>query len=204
MDNFSRFKHFLTKHIGFCEFIPTDKDCSFRQHFKDHSTGIYCLIFRNHTFYIGQAVDIPRRLSQHSLLHDDITHFAFISLSKDSLDHAEENAIKAAECHGIPLTNIMHVSNTIGGSTIDSIINTNKQAQWLEGNGHCLTKPHHISTTDNNPSILQYQKKYTNLAKYKNYSTIISLAYEYISKCIPEPFLTEKVFWSISCLPSTT
>ena len=51
--------------------------------------GIYMLEFPNSIFYIGKAVDVVRRFSQHRKNHENIIGFSFIKCPEQRLSEVE-------------------------------------------------------------------------------------------------------------------
>src|SRR5699024_5748052 len=89
--------------------------------------GIYLLNFSDGTFYIGQAIDVVRRFSQHRKNYSNIIKFWFQPIRKEKLDETEQRLIQEAELSGILLTNKTFVSNVIGDTDLDLIISPTEQ-----------------------------------------------------------------------------
>lgn len=94
--------------------------------------GIYLLNFSDNTFYIGQAIDVVKRFSQHRKNHDNIIRFWFQGIKKQKLNETEIRLIYEAEISGLLLTNKTFVSNIIGETDLDQIISIEEQNEWVE------------------------------------------------------------------------
>ena len=93
--------------------------------------GIYLLQFTDELFYIGQAVDVVRRFSQHRRNYDDIQGFSFIPIVKDSLNEVEKELIFNAESLVFKLKNAVHVSSILGDTDFDLLMPISEQDAWL-------------------------------------------------------------------------
>lgn len=71
--------------------------------------GIYLLEFSEGLFYIGQALDVVRRFSQHRKQHDNIVRWSFRPVNRRNLDAVERELIHCAPSLGLALTNKVHV-----------------------------------------------------------------------------------------------
>lgn len=138
--------------------------------------GIYLLTFSDGLFYIGQAVNVVRRFSQHRKRHDNISTVAFQAVPEEALDAVEKSLIQRAEREGRPITNRVYVSTIIGETDLDELISPEEQQQWL-----------------NTPSLFHHEPRQVNVTSQR-------LA---LQQTVPVPQRTEMSFWSLSCLPST-
>lgn len=76
--------------------------------------GIYLLEFSDGLFYIGQALDVVRRFSQHHKQHSNIVRWSFRPVKRGNLDSVERELIYRAPALGLTLTNKVHVSHVVG------------------------------------------------------------------------------------------
>lgn len=201
-----RQQQLVLKELGFRNFISTSDDSFFKQiSTEEMRQGIYCIAFSDGTFYIGQTTDIQKRFSQHKNKHGDITHISFFQHTACDILFLEKDLIQKAENFGVHLRNKEYTASAIDKvNGLTSIIDNTSQTAWLyrddpqfRANSGC---PHHnveLSESKTN-------KKFIRLLKHTQYGYIISIAFQYLSLCIPFPGLTEKTYWSISCLPGTT
>lgn len=89
--------------------------------------GIYVLGFANGERYVGQAVDVVRRFSQHRKNHGDITHMSFRQVEKAELNEVERHCIHTLEAQGLRLRNISHMSVVQGERDLDLVIAPEEQ-----------------------------------------------------------------------------
>uniref|UniRef100_I2Q2Z2 Putative endonuclease n=1 Tax=Desulfovibrio sp. U5L TaxID=596152 RepID=I2Q2Z2_9BACT len=203
MTNYKRIKELFSK-LGFCDFIDTFGGISIADSFGNKKRcGLYCLAFNDDTFYIGQAIDIPRRFIQHRKTYDDIKKFCFKVTNKEDLSTSEEFAIKFIEKHGVILRNIMHTSAFHGECDFDEIFDSNLQKKWLSEDFSDIETGARLGISENLFSRNQSKTKFLKLIKHPQYEDIVLIGSLYLKKCIPSPLLTEKSFWSVSCFPST-
>lgn len=167
--------------------------------------GIYCLAFSADIFYIGQAVDVVRRFSQHRRNYDDIVGFSFTPAPKALLNEIEQNLIYRAETIGIKLKNAVHVSIIFGDTDFDLVVPILEQEAWLSAVPRIAAEPDECL-----PKIIlpvsqrvRFSKNFEQFTKHPLFGSAILLLQQYISKCLPAPRLTEYSFWSVSCMPST-
>jgi hypothetical protein len=165
--------------------------------------GIYFLTFQSGLFYVGQAVDVVRRFSQHRRIHDDIVGFSFIPIFKTELDETEKALIFRAESLGLKLTNAVHVTSIEGDTDLDLVMPPAEQESWLCAPS-CL-----INRDENSPKIIlpesqqiRYTKHFSRFEKHPLSNRALALFQQYVFSCLPAPRRTEYSFWSVSCMPS--
>lgn len=166
--------------------------------------GIYLLVLLNERFYIGQAVDVVRRFSQHIKTHERIEKFSFIPTAKSKLDAQEKALIFAAESSGLTLVNVVHVSNTYGESDLDALVPPDELTAWLKAPfqqnvADFVTPPIELP-------IAHSARFEANYARFKDnpfFEPATVLLYLYLDSAVPFPRRTEYTFWAVSCLPST-
>ena len=166
--------------------------------------GIYFLAFRSGLFYVGQAVDVVRRFSQHRRVHDDIVGFSFIPTPEAKLDDAEKTLIFRAESLLLKLTNVVHVTSIVGDTDIDLVVSAAEQEAWLCAPS-CLT-----GTEVSFPKIvlpetqqIRFSKQFARFEKHPLSQRALALFKQYVWGCVPAPRRTEYSFWVVSCMPST-
>lgn len=165
----------------------------------DRRCGIYILHFENNEYYIGQAIDVVKRLSQHKKNHDDIVKISFKPATKESLHHEETEAIWSLEKSCI-LRNITVVSTPQCESDLDAIFDIADQEAWLVNNN-----PIFACRRRSEPDGLRgkYTKRFNKISGDSFFlDNLLPVLQKYVRKCIPEPYLTEVSFWGCTCLPS--
>jgi hypothetical protein len=165
--------------------------------------GIYLLAFQADLFYIGQAVDVVRRFSQHRRNHDDIIGFSFIAAPRPELDGTERTLIFKAESLGLKITNAVHVTSVVGDTDFDLVVPTDEQYAWLNA-------PIRSANFDRpDPKIvlpeaqkIRFSKHFFRFSKHPLSSRALALFKQYVDNCVPAPRRTEYSFWAVSCMPS--
>lgn len=167
--------------------------------------GIYLLAFKSGLYYVGQAIEVVRRFSQHRKNHDDIVGFSFIPVPKCNLDVTEKSLIFKAETLGLKITNAVHVTSIVGDTDFDLVVPVTEQLDWLSTIGR--TAP----LENSGPKIVlpesqqvRYSKQFSKFKKQPLSARSLSLLRQYLLACVPAPRRTEYSFWSVSCLPTTS
>lgn len=164
-------------------------------------SGVYLLGFRDSVFYIGKAIDVVRRFSQHRRVHDDICAFTFLPVRRRDLDITERDLIHSAERLRLPLTNNVHVSGIVGETDLDALFSPAEQRAWLEA-------PTTFNARDTQSRLplesqrLRTSRQYARFALRPDAARVAACLTSFISATVPAPFRTEYSFWSLSCLPS--
>ncbi|OIM98997.1 hypothetical protein A9236_09455 [Polynucleobacter sp. QLW-P1DATA-2] len=193
--------------LGFLEIKNVESFLSIAHFFgtTKKRCGIYCLSFATGHFYIGQAIDVVRRFSEHRQIYLDIVGFSFIESSKALLNDREKELIYRAEAMGLKLKNAIHVSSILGDTDLDAVVSPKEQEDWLAAisgqdfiGGECEPK---IILPQNQQD--RFSKSFDQYLGHPLEKSATSLLKQYISKCIPFPRSTEYSFWSVSCMPST-
>ena len=162
--------------------------------------GIYLLVFSDGLFYIGRTVNFVQRFAQHKKNHHNIIAFYYRVCPIKKLPDIEEALIHHAQNLGLPLTNVVHVSNILGETDFDLLLPVEEQVQWLKTNQ--LAKPEYTTVGDADQRQ-KYKHKYEKFRTYAEFSTVSQLLSSYVKACIPAPQQSQGTFWSLSCLPGT-
>lgn len=165
--------------------------------------GIYFLAFEQGLFYVGQAVDVVRRFSQHCKNHDDIIGFSFIAVPKTELDATERTLIFKAESLGLKITNAVHVTCITGDADFDLIVPMEEQVAWL-------SRPLQATAPEKSvPKIvlpesqqIRFSKHFIRFNRHPLSLRALVLFKQYVDSCVPAPRRTEYSFWAVSCMPS--
>lgn len=165
--------------------------------------GIYLLKFTDELFYIGQAVDVVRRFSQHRRNYDDIQGFSFIPVVKDSLNEVEKTLIFDAESFGFKLKNAVHVSSILGNTDFDLLMSISEQEAWFSAIPQFTTWGNQPKITLPESQLVRFSKNYDQFIKHPASQSALTLLRQYINECVPVPRRSEYSFWSVSCMPST-
>ena len=165
--------------------------------------GIYLLQFTDELFYIGQAVDVVRRFSQHRRNYDDIQGFSFIPIVKDSLNEVEKELIFNAESLVFKLKNAVHVSSILGDTDFDLLMPISEQDAWLSATSQLATGENQPKITLPESQQVRFSKNFAQFTEHPSSQAALMLLREYINECVPVPRRSEYSFWSVSCMPST-
>lgn len=100
---------------------------------KRSRTGIYHLRFANGQAYVGQAVDVVRRIDQHAAQRwPDIVGVDFRVEERDVLDSAEVATIRFLE-RPRHLRNKNLAAHPFHDVELDQVISVDEQDRWLRG-----------------------------------------------------------------------
>jgi hypothetical protein len=165
--------------------------------------GIYLLKFSDELFYIGQAVDVVRRFSQHRRNYDDIQGFSFIPAVKNLLNEVEKALIFDAESLGFKLKNAVHVSSILGDTDFDLLMSVAEQVAWLSATSQPATVGNQPKITLPESQQVRFSKNFDQFNEHPSSQAALMLLRQYINECVPVPRHSEYSFWSVSCMPST-
>lgn len=166
---------------------------------RTHRCGIYALTFSDETMYVGQAVDVVRRFSQHRKTHDDIAWLQFKPSKRQSLDDLERATIQELERLRVRLRNIVLVSMPPADSDFDLIMDPLTQERWLRG------LDDHDSGADRveHPDLrARYRQRYLRFRSNPFADEMITILGTYGQTAIPAIRAGEIAFWACSCLPA--
>lgn len=94
--------------------------------------GVYVLHFSNDEWYCGQAVDVTRRLVQHTKNHPDIAEIQFKEVATEYLNQVERDCIHHMEAAKYKMRNITFMSVIEGETDFDLIMSVEDQKTWLK------------------------------------------------------------------------
>ena len=192
--------------LGFASLEPVASLLSIAHLFGNNKPrcGVYLLVFDTGLMYIGQAVEVVRRFSQHQRNHGDIVGFAFLALPSQELNSKEKSLIQQAERQGLPLTNAVHVSSIAGDTDLDMVLPVHAQKNWLDRATHSV-KNERLAPIIQLPAAQQLRalKPFARFEKNPLKPAAVALLQHYLRQCIPAWRQTEYAFWSVSCMPAT-
>lgn len=163
--------------------------------------GIYVLGFANGERYVGQAVDVVRRFSQHCKTHGDITSMTFKQVKQSELNGVERHCIHTLEAQGLRLRNISHMSVVQGERDLDLVVTPEEQEQWLTGDVAELQDA--VQTVEDQDLRRRYQRRFQEFMALPEAHDALFLLGRYLQAVVPFPRRTELAFWAVSCLPDT-
>lgn len=160
--------------------------------------GIYVLGFATGEQYIGQAVDVVRRFTQHCKTHNDIVRITFQQIKQNELNEVERRCIHKAEASGMPLRNLAHMSVVQEERDLDLVVSPEEQESWYRGTYDLRNIEEHIQ---DDSLRYRHKRKFSRFLALKHANDTLYLLGMYIQNTILSPRATELTFWSVSCLP---
>src|SRR5215212_3155097 len=165
--------------------------------------GIYLLEFADGLFYIGQALDVVRRFSQHRKLHDDIVRWGFRAVKRRNLDAVERELIHRAPSLRLTLTNKVHVSHIVGETDLDELLAPDEQQSWRANPAKTSAQDVRLNVDADGSQRTRYKGQWSSFRDRDDLSQLLGLLRLCIHGCVPAYRRTEYSFWSVSCMPST-
>lgn len=174
--------------------------------------GIYILEFTTGERYVGRALNIASRITQH--LHGGKHHPAWQDLSRvgctavapDILSVTEKMVIADQLARGYALRNVVHNMNPSGVRPLDLIISHDDQQHWATGGelyvGDIGTIP---EVSVEGPSKLKRLRLAQKPSYFGNtlYDAVLDDLAMAVIHLIPNAMQLEGQYWSISDAPST-
>ncbi len=80
-------------------------------------------------------------------------------------------------------------------------VNREQQRAWLEGEA---TPPDAAERTESLEQRFKYAGRFEKLLRRPQAPDVLDILRRYAATCIPIPRTTERTYWSVSCLPSTS
>lgn len=93
--------------------------------------------------------------------------------------------------------------------TVDEWINPEDAKKWLENPNWFIHPcegvpvPPDPDDPDDSPQRLRDVRNFNEFRELDDYAALIELLRSYVLTTIPSPEITQRVFWNVSCLPST-
>ena len=163
--------------------------------------GIYVLGFANGERYVGKAVDVVNRFTQHRKNHPDITHLTFQRVPEPRLLTVERDYIHRLEAQGLQLRNIEHMSVVAGERDLDLVVSPEEQSVWLNASRDGLRDAQeHVQDASLRRRYHTRFQRFLGLPYAQDALWLLGL---YLGTVIPFPRRTELSFWSVTCLPDT-
>lgn len=160
----------------------------------DSRCGVYRLTFCDGSRYVGQSLDVAKRVSQHRRRWEDISDLEFFPTEIEELNEAEELLLRTTErdhdVRNILLAN--RPSRTVE-TKFEAEHQTSLKLPWDRNARGRLA-----GDTDD-----QRWKRFEKLAESPFYPSARLLAGWYLSEVVPSPKITQGKLWTVSALPST-
>lgn len=161
--------------------------------------GICVLGFATGERYVGRAVDVVRRFSQHRKNHGDVTHMTFKGCEESALDNVEQHCIHTLEAAGLRLRNLAHMSVVQGERDLDLVVSPGEQELWLRGELDTLRDAE--QAVQDEALRLRYRRRSLTFMTLPHAQNVLCLLGLYLQAVVPFPRRTELSFWMVSCLP---
>jgi hypothetical protein len=88
-----------------------------------------------------------------------------------------------------------------GGKGLRQFLDAEQQRDWLEGNTEL---PDADERTESLEQRFKYVARFAKFLRRPPAEDVLGLLRLYAERCIPVPRKTERIYWSVSCLPSTS
>jgi hypothetical protein len=88
-----------------------------------------------------------------------------------------------------------------GGKGLRQFLDAQQQRDWLEGNSEL---PDADERTESLEQRFRYVDRFQKFLRRPQADDVLGLLRLYAERCVPVPRQTERSYWSVSCLPSTS
>lgn len=159
-------------------------------------TGIYFWIAENGEGYIGQALDIRKRLRTHFKNNPDLVAATYLCCKAEALDEIEKTQISRLQ-DAFPLRNILLVRQSAVHRPLDDIFDLEAQSAFPSvGNPEGWQRGPRRTF----PILERRQRqKMARLAQQSEKLELGQIAVTFfVDACIPYPYGTEHRFWSVT------
>lgn len=151
---------------------------------------------------MGQAIDVRRRLATHRRTHTDIVAVRFTPVRRQDLSDTEYALIQDRQARGIALRNKAMVSNFVGASLLDMVVDQQVQAEWMEADPDADDIV--IGTrAEAAARRARSRERFEGLRTHERWPEILDCLADYVGRVIPHPHQTEGRTWTVTALPST-
>ena len=153
--------------------------------------GIYILEFSNCEFYIGQTINIGKRIKQHFKTYKDIQSILFKPLDINQLTDYENKMINKFEKEGCRIRNLKQLN-------FRNLFDFETQQKWLKNKSFNFIS----GTKFENESVRKkFSDRFFILKSKAYYEELISQLSIYFDKCLPNYLASEFNYWNITCFP---
>ena len=95
----------------------------------------------------------------------------------------------------------MTTARQSGGKGLRQFLDAKQQRDWLDGN---IGLPDADERTESLEQRFKYVARFEKFLRRPQAEEVLALLRLYAERCIPVPRQTERFYWSVSCLPSTS
>lgn len=171
---------------------------------KSSRCGIYVLHFANGEHYVGQTVDIIRRLTEHRRRHGDVTRVSFRPLPQGELYFHESLLISLLEAQGYRLRNIDLTSLLVAEpGSFDAIMDAEHQQRWLTDVSYVDLRGPRKMATGSRTTHCERLADLKSRDMGRQYAELLPVVRAYVYHAIPAVLGGEANYWQASVLPPT-
>lgn len=195
----------LSKH-GFPAFRPaTELMSELKGASASSRAGVYVHAFKGgKSFYVGISLDVRKRYFQHLKNFKDIEYSTVLAVPRDKQFLMEFELIGELMRRHIPLRNLLRPDLEYSQGDIDLIVRELGDSQGISDESNFYRGPHLVkdaalerSLDAGHPLVV----KHAEMLAHPLYSNAAAKVFaRYIRACIPLPALTERSFWTVTCM----
>lgn len=195
----------LAKH-GFPGFKPASVLMSeLKGASASNRAGVYVHAFKGgNVFYVGISVDVRKRYFQHLKNFNDIEYSTVLPVTREKQFLLEFELIGELMRRKIPLRNLLRPDLDFSQGDIDLIVRELGDSQGVSDESNYYRGPHLVkdpalerSLDAGHPLVV----KHAQMLAHPLYSAAAAKVFaRYIRSCIPLPALTERSFWTVTCM----
>ena len=195
----------LSKH-GFPAFKPTAKLMSeLKTTSASSRAGVYVHAFKGgRAFYVGISVDVRKRYLQHLKNFKDIEYSTVLPVPKDKQFLLEFELIGELMRRKIALRNLLRPDLEYSQGDIDLIVRELGDSQGISDEDSFYRGPQRVkdaalerSLDAGHPLVAKHKEMLSNPLYSKQMAKVFA---RYVRTCIPLPALTERSFWTVTCM----
>ena len=195
----------LSKH-GFPAFKPASELMSeLKSASASSRAGVYVHAFKGgEAFYVGISVDVRKRYFQHLKNFKDIEYSTVLAVPRDKQFLLEFELIGELMRRSIPLRNLLRPDLEYSQGDIDLIVRELGDSQGISDESNYYHGPHLVkdaalerSLDAGHPLVVKHREMHAH-PLYTNAAAKVFA--RYIRSCIPLPALTERSFWTVTCM----
>lgn len=195
----------LSKH-GFHAFKPAAQLMSeLKTASASSRAGVYVHAFKGgRAFYVGISVDVRKRYFQHLKNFKDIEYSTVLAVPRDKQFLLEFELIGELMRRKIPLRNLLRPDLDYSQRDIDLIVRELGDSQGISDADSFYRGPQRVkdaalerSLDEGHPLVTKHREMLAHPLYSKQMAKVFA---RYVRTCIPLPALTERSFWTVTCM----
>jgi len=167
--------------------------------------GVYVHAFKGgRAFYVGISVDVRKRYFQHLKNFKDIEYSTVLAVPRDKQFLLEFELIGELMRRKIPLRNLLRPDLEYSQDDIDLMVSELGDSQGVSDESNYYRGPHTVkdaalerSLDAGHPLVVKHAEMLSHPLYTKSAAKVFA---RYIRSCIPLPALTERSFWTVTCM----